>query len=560
MIYRKYLILYIIIFISINKGIHAQNTELEWIQKINQTRSDTAKINAYLNLVELNFQNDLQKAYKNIDQVYYLSKKADYSRGLDEYLNLKGKYFFYLEKFDSSIYWYKKYKESDFVENNPERQIITLNNIGLSFSHKNQLDSAYFYLNKGLKIAKSQSDSETICSILNNLGLVVAKQNQFKTAIDYFELAYNCYLNNSKEAPSATLINLATLYTYANDNGQIKKVENLLKQSEKRLTRNELISLYTNLGSNYNHTNEPKLARIYLNRADSINGIYQKKSSPHILHALAQTELLEGNRKNSLALMQKIYSEFPDYSEKTILLNDLAKLNFEDGNYEKSKFFYENLISLKDSIFSAGMKNLALEAQKSTEFYQKEAEINELELDKNKERIIALFVGLGLMFFSFLIWFYYKKEKTKRKLNEFLVESKNKKLQEFYEKIEQRNILISEIETAFSDYKSSLDIQGNLKQDIIDSLDLKGESEIYNHYFEDQHKGFYETLKKLAPDLTNNELRLCSLTKMRMSLKETATVLNLSIDAVKSGRYRLKKKLNIGNEENLTDFLNNLKH
>lgn len=560
MIYLKHFLFCFLFLILDKQFTYAQKSELEWIQKINQT-SDTTKVNAYLNLVELNFKNDLQKAHKNIEQIYSLSKKANYQKGITEYLNLKGKYYFYLEKYDSSIYWYKKYKESDFVKNNAEREMTTFNNIGLSFSRTTQLDSAYFYLNKAFKLAKSDAKPEKLCSILNNLGLVVANQNQLKNAIEYFERAYDCYLSHTKEIPSETLINLITLYHYTNENEPIKKVDKLLQKSEKQLSRNELISLYTNLGSNYNHTHEPVLARKYLNRADSINKLYHKnQSSPHILHALAQTELLNGNKKNSLALMNKIYAEFPHYSERIILLKDLAKLNFESGNYEKSRFFYEELIAQKDSVFSSEMKQLALDSRKTTEFYQKEVEIKELELNKNKERTIALFIALGLISISLLIWFYYKKEKTKRRLNEVLIENKNKKLEEFYEKVEQRNKVIQEIETAFSDYKNSQDIQGNLKQDIIDSLEIKGETEIYNSYFEDQHKGFYETLKKIAPDLTNNELRLCSLTKMRMSLKETAAVLNLSIDAVKSGRYRLKKKLNIGNEENLTDFLNNLNH
>ena len=102
-------------------------------------------------------------------------------------------------------------------------------------------------------------------------------------------------------------------------------------------------------------------------------------------------------------------------------------------------------------------------------------------------------------------------------------------------------------------------MQEQLKEDVIDSLFLDGDKEVFGYYFEDQHKGFYEALKKYAPSLTNNDLRLCSLTRMRLSLKETAEILNLSVDAVKSGRYRVRKKLNLEADENLSDFLNQLK-
>src|SRR5690606_26566986 len=197
--------------------------------------------------------------------------------------------------------------------------------------------------------------------------------------------------------------------------------------------------------------------------------------------------------------------------------------------------------------------------------YKKETEIKDLELEKNQllvkrntERGVAIIISLILIFSILLFWFNYKKEKTKRKLNEVLVENKNKKLLEFHAQIAQRNQAIAEIEKTFSEYKNTQELKEELKEDILDALKIKGEREIYNYYFEDQHKGFYQALKKIAPDLTNNELRLCSLTKLRMSLKETAVVLNLSVDAIKSGRYRLKKKLGVETHENLSDFLNQI--
>ena len=144
-------------------------------------------------------------------------------------------------------------------------------------------------------------------------------------------------------------------------------------------------------------------------------------------------------------------------------------------------------------------------------------------------------------------------------MNEALVERKNERIREFSDKVESRNKAIAEIERKFSEYRDKQDMQEQLKEDVIDSLFLDGDKEVFGYYFEDQHKGFYEALKKYAPSLTNNDLRLCSLTRMRLSLKETAEILNLSVDAVKSGRYRVRKKLNLEADENLSDFLNQLK-
>lgn len=559
---RKILIL---ILFTFSTWVFTQETAEELKETIGKSANDTVKANALIRLAEINFQNELEQAAENIRQLKNLSRKLNYQKGLDEYLNLKGKYHFYNEQIDSALYWYKKYGKSSYVRNRTDRQIVTLINIGLAYSSKNQLDSAYHYLNQSLEKTKNNKDSDVICSVFNNLGIVLAKQNNLESSIEYFELAYDCYLRQPKEIPSQILINLATLYAYTHKDSENLQIEKLLKKSEKRMSRNDLLSLYINLGSNYNNNKNAALARRYLIKADSIGKIYQNNSSAHILHALAHTEMLENNPKKALELLNRVNSEHPNYSERAVLLKDLAKLNFDIKNYAKSKFYYEQLILFKDSVFHAEIENTVLKSLKDIEFYKKETEIKDLELEKNqllakrnKERGVAIIVSLILIFSILLFWFNYKKEKTKRKLNEVLVENKNKKLLEFHAQIAKRNQAIAEIEKTFSEYKNTQELKEELKEDILDALKIKGEREIYNYYFEDQHKGFYQALKKIAPDLTNNELRLCSLTKLRMSLKETAVVLNLSVDAIKSGRYRLKKKLGVEAHENLSDFLNQI--
>jgi len=70
------------------------------------------------------------------------------------------------------------------------------------------------------------------------------------------------------------------------------------------------------------------------------------------------------------------------------------------------------------------------------------------------------------------------------------------------------------------------------------------------------HEGVYERLKKEHPNLSNNELRICSLAKLRFNLKEIANTLNLSLDSVKSARYRIRKKMNLETSQDLSDYLN----
>lgn len=68
-------------------------------------------------------------------------------------------------------------------------------------------------------------------------------------------------------------------------------------------------------------------------------------------------------------------------------------------------------------------------------------------------------------------------------------------------------------------------------------------------------QGFFKRLLEAYPDLTPNDLRLCSYLRMNFSSKEIAKLLNISARGVEISRYRLRRKLHIGHEVNLTEFL-----
>ena len=70
--------------------------------------------------------------------------------------------------------------------------------------------------------------------------------------------------------------------------------------------------------------------------------------------------------------------------------------------------------------------------------------------------------------------------------------------------------------------------------------------------------GFFARLKEINPDLTENDLRLCTYISIGMRAKEIAQQLSVTPDSVNTARYRLRKKLNLKSDEKLDDFLRNL--
>jgi len=68
-------------------------------------------------------------------------------------------------------------------------------------------------------------------------------------------------------------------------------------------------------------------------------------------------------------------------------------------------------------------------------------------------------------------------------------------------------------------------------------------------------QGFFKKLLEKYPQLTPNDLRLCSYLRMNFTTKEIAKLLNISPRAVEISRYRLRRKMNIARDINLTEYL-----
>ena len=68
-------------------------------------------------------------------------------------------------------------------------------------------------------------------------------------------------------------------------------------------------------------------------------------------------------------------------------------------------------------------------------------------------------------------------------------------------------------------------------------------------------QGFFKKLMEQFPGLTPNDLRLCSYLRMNFSTKEIARLLSISPRAVEISRYRLRKKMKLNHNVNLTEFL-----
>ncbi|MCY1233866.1 hypothetical protein D9M72_464250 [compost metagenome] len=117
----------------------------------------------------------------------------------------------------------------------------------------------------------------------------------------------------------------------------------------------------------------------------------------------------------------------------------------------------------------------------------------------------------------------------------------------------QKNELLSDIKTAIEKQQPLSEQQ--LVKMVNRHFEQNNSWDDFNLYFESINKNFYTRLKQLYPEISANDLKVCALIKLNLSIKEMASILNISPDSVKTARYRLRKKLQLAADENLTSFI-----
>jgi DNA-binding CsgD family transcriptional regulator len=99
-------------------------------------------------------------------------------------------------------------------------------------------------------------------------------------------------------------------------------------------------------------------------------------------------------------------------------------------------------------------------------------------------------------------------------------------------------------------------------KDIINQIDYVLDRDedwgILKKHFNAVHDNFYDKLIAKHPTISETELRHCMFIKLHMQTKEISKILLIDPRSVQTARYRIKKKMNLNEDEDLRDYLLNL--
>ena len=133
------------------------------------------------------------------------------------------------------------------------------------------------------------------------------------------------------------------------------------------------------------------------------------------------------------------------------------------------------------------------------------------------------------------------------------IENKNRELATSTMSIIKKNEFLNAIKTELvSGGKNNLD---KVVKIIDKNLNNTDDWKLFQEAFNNADKKFLKKIKNNHPELTPNDLRLCAYLRLNLSSKEIAPLLNISPRSVEVKRYRLRKKMNLEHDANLTSYI-----
>ena len=113
------------------------------------------------------------------------------------------------------------------------------------------------------------------------------------------------------------------------------------------------------------------------------------------------------------------------------------------------------------------------------------------------------------------------------------------------------------LQQVIDDLKSlkSIDEINSVLVTIKRNLDKGDDWKFFEDAFNNADQNFLKNLKKLHPNLTRSDLKLCAYLRLNLSTKEIAPLFGISVRSVEIKRYRLRKKMNLNHTTTLTDHI-----
>jgi tetratricopeptide (TPR) repeat protein len=469
--------------------------------------------------------------------------------------------------------------------------------IGVSYWSRGDFFKSLTYLFESREVYKQIHDQLGEANSTMNIGLIYEDQKDYGRALENFQYAIQLFeKENRLDRIGITYNKIGTVYL---EKGDFTKSRQYLSKAYEIHQKNNfsfgIMETSNRLGLLYREEGNYESAKEYLSR--SLNLAKINKDQEHIIKNLENLA--------SIAILENHFDQAKKYLDQTLpmakthhylkwlgdIYKDYHEIYFARNNFQQALFYYEQHEIIKDSIFSQDkatqIANLELEYQ-TTQHQQalrlREQQVLLLQQQNKTDRIINIVLISSIAFLMIVGVYVFRNQRIKFKQKQIIADRdaqltqselenirlsekelnqtldfKNKELTSYTVNFIRKNELIENLKDTINklqqDHPEQAREFNSLSSLVQQNSSIDRDWEDFKRTFENVHHHFFSRLLKYNPELTQAELRLCALVCLNLTVKEMSSLMGISPDSAKTARYRLRKKLNLNQDQNLTEFV-----
>lgn len=512
------------------------------------------------------FQRALQIATTLNDKILHIKLLHNISINLSR----KGEYLQAAEKLLQMI-------DMAALINNKQMLSKGYSSIAAIFNMQGNSPQALEYYLSALRINEALKDQNSIFSNLIDIAGVQFEQNEPQVALKTINQAFRLAktLNNPSKI-SICLTNIGNIYQQINHPDALKYLTEALEMVRGKNMK-QSANLLMGIGSVY--TREGKFKQAEANLTEALD-LAQETG---IKIVCSQALKLLGD----LYYTQKQYARAISYVNRALQIGHdinyleitkdsyqlLANIHAATGNYKEAYRSYINFKQFNDSIFNdKNVRKIALlesayKHDKEKQKYKLEQDNQQLKI-KSQRNFIFLLVAITLLVII-LSYQLYLSNRLKKKALRLEIDHVNSQLE--YSRKELASATLKLVQNSESDaycMQKLKNLEENTskegEQDVRSLISYYKNKSIHSNWKEFEtlflkvNTDFYEKLNNRFPTLTLNERKLCVFLKLNMTNKDITQITFQSEEALKKARMRLRKKMELERDENLTSFIHTL--
>jgi hypothetical protein len=266
------------------------------------------------------------------------------------------------------------------------------------------------------------------------------------------------------------------------------------------------------------------------------------------------------NRQEEVAAllpMAKIATWQGGAEKDRLALYGLLKDYYNKAGYAAQALTYSDSAAMwKDSVNARLGKNLQVQAELAHETEKRQSGEQLLNKEISSQRIFRMVAIVMILLVLFIGVLMYNRQRLKHKMHQQQFKAKEQEaaqelalatqqLHEFTQIITEKNKLIELMESQTVETINTEQIR-QLQNNILLTDEQWNK---FKELFEKVHLGFFNRLREKFPGLTPAETRFFALAKLRLTTKEMAASQGITPHAVRTIWYRLRKKMNLPEEE-----------